>query len=144
MITPEMYQVFDRVVANRRMYYGKLNNALLQMTDLLLMLRKAMESGGQLDLALRDRDWTYWIALTRPGMPDPGLNFPRRDLALIEYLSEWACGVKYHATAEIMEMDFRYPELRSLKSSDLMPASMTYVSPEAGNCLKRAFKSIFK
>jgi hypothetical protein len=126
------------------MHYGRLKNALLQMDDLLIILAAAETPGGFLDLGLRDQVGTYWIAITRPGMPDSEPNFPRRDLDLIEFLIEWAAGVRNHAIAEIAEMDDRYPELANLEGSSLMPVDMLYRPRSRQNWLKRAYKWILR
>jgi hypothetical protein len=143
MITPEMFSVFDKLPGNRRVYYASLTNALFQMGQLLMLLRHAVDRGKFLDIGFRDRKGTIWIPLTRPVMPDPRPGFPRRDLALIEWMSEWAAGVKHHATADIIEMDLRYPELRNLRTSDMAPWSVWQPNRRPGNWLKRAFKKIF-
>lgn len=143
MITNEMFSVFDQLPGNRQSHYVALNRALGLMTELLLQLRIAVESGHHLDMGFRDREGTLWVPLTRPGMPDPRPGFPRRDLALIEWVSEWAAGVKHHATADIMEMDLRYPELRNLRGTDLIPCSTRDRNLRPGNWLKRGFKAIF-
>ena len=143
MISREMYQVFDWSEGNRRLHYGRLKNAWSQMVDLQTKLWAAQKADGFLDMALRDRVGDYWIALTRPGMPDTRPGFPRRDLDLIEYLIEWATGVRNQATAEMAEMDDRYPELAHLRGSELMPASMVYKGQGRPNRLKRAFTFIF-
>jgi hypothetical protein len=144
MISPDMYEVFARSEANRRMYYGKLVSAIEQMRILLALLDMSEGEGQFLDFGLRDRDDTFWIALTRPGMPAGRPTAPRRDLVLIEYLSEWCMGVLYAAKADKIEMDRMYPELHLVKESELLPAGMGYQKRNAGNRLLKALKSIFK
>jgi hypothetical protein len=139
-----MYQVFDRLQGNRITYYGKLKNAEAQMIILLLKFRMASDSTGFLDFGLRDREGTFWLPITRPGMPDERPDFPRRDLALIEYLQQWAVGVKYHAMADIAEMERRYPELTLIRGSYKIEATILFGNKRSGNWLYRAYKSIFK
>jgi hypothetical protein len=69
---------------------------------------------------------------------------PRFDLDLVEYLIEWCSGIKHETEAEIIEMDERYPELRKLTETELMPAAMVYSPLRPGEWLKRVFKAIFK
>lgn len=144
MISPQMFYVFDQLPDRRRAYYASLTNALFQMGQLLMLLRHAAEAGEFLDVGFRDRGGTIWIPLTRPGMPDPRPGFPRRDLALIEWVAEWAAGVKHHATADIIEMDLRYPELRNLKTSEMSPWSVWSPNGRTENWLKGAFNRIFR
>ena len=145
MISPEMEQMFDDSIAHRRMYYGKLRNVRTRMIDLLFILEaSATSSRPYIDLGIRDRQGEFWIPLTRPSMPDPRPDFPRRDLMLTEFLEEWAIGVKLHAEGDMQQMNLRYPELASLRGSRLMPEDMIYRSERPANWLKRAYKWILR
>jgi hypothetical protein len=144
MITPEMYNQFDWSVATRRMHYGQLMNALMQSQDMLYILSGAQSPDAFLDLALADRNGEFWMPLSRPGIPDRRPDLPRRDLDLVEFLIEWATGVRNHAQAEIIEMDHKYPELRKLTGTQLLPVDLIYHRIRPVNWLKRRFNAIFK
>jgi hypothetical protein len=143
-MTPEMYNIFDWSVANRRMHYGNLKKAVAKIIELEEFLYGGQLPDGCLDIGVRDPLGECWIAVARPGMADIRPDFPRRDLDLVEYLIEWAAGVKHDALAEICEMDARYPELANLRGKQLMPDDRARERSGAGNWLKRAFKSILK
>lgn len=144
MITPEMFQVFNWSESQRRLHYGNLKKACHKMADLIGILVPAQRADGFIDLGVANKRDTFWIAITRPGMPDGRPDFPRRDLDLIEYLIEWAIGVERHAANEIFEMDQQYPELRKLSLSELLPAQRTSAARAVWNWLKMAFKAIFR
>ena len=146
MLAPEMIQIFDWSEMERRLHYGRLKNVYYQMVDMLFTIKQAQSKAGYLDIGVRDGVGEFWLAVTRPGMgmPDTRPASPRRDLDLVEYLIEWAAGVRNHATAELGEMDARYPELAGLGFTELMPAKMIYRRSARPNWLKRAFKSIFR
>ena len=143
MLTSDQWQSFDWSPAIRRIYYGRLKNIRDQMMDMQLILEIAQRPAGFLDIGLRDRNGNFWLAVTRPGMPVGQTGIPRRDLDLIEYLMEWGSGVKNHALVDLAEMEGRYPELRYLKGTEIMPAKMIYRRLGRRNWLKRALKWIF-
>jgi hypothetical protein len=144
MITGEMFAVFDRSQPDRWNYYRVLLRLLIQMNELLVVLHDAQRKDGYLDFGVAGPEKEYWIALTRPGMPPSRPGFPRRDLDLIEYLMEWAAGVRNHADTEMMEMNLRYPDCRDLPVL-LMDRPATYFQwSGAVSWLKRALKSILK
>lgn len=143
MISADMYQVFDRQKRMRREYYAKLHNALNDMIDLGAILGQAASEGEYLDIGVRDREGAFWFAITRPGMPDPRPGFPRRDLALIDYLQEWAIGVRNHATSDIIDMDLRYPTLRSFRPAEYVMAKAAHRSVRRATWLKRALQKLF-
>jgi hypothetical protein len=144
MLTPEMIQIFDWSESERRLHYGRLMNVKDQMNDMVWKLSRAQERDGFLDLGIVDQLGEFWIALTRPGMPDARPGQPRRDLDLIEYLIEWGAGVKSHAMVELIEMDDRYPGLHLLTLADLMPAKMVYRRAGRPNRLKRWLQNVFR
>jgi hypothetical protein len=143
MITPEMFDFLDRSPDWRRLYYIQLHRALQEMADLSEFLNPAQLPMGHLDIIFRDRDRQFAMVVIRPDSPDTRPRHPHKALDLVEYLIGWAIGTENIHAAAIAEMDARYPQLRLLTSSDLMPAQIRAGRVRPGNWLKRAYKAIF-
>jgi hypothetical protein len=143
MITPEMFAAFDRSESDRLSHYLWLRKLYFQMERLLDVLHSAQLPDGFLDLGVGNAETEYWIAITRPGMPNSRPGFPRRDKALVDYLMEWSAGVRNHADGELMEMERMYPTLRSLPPPSAGRVYQRSRKEKSGNWLKRAFRSIF-
>lgn len=143
MITPEMYELFDGSELQRRMYYAYLKRATEEMRDLLLFLNSGGEPPMWLDITLSRRVATFSMILTRPKMSNTQ-GYPRPDVHLVEYLIQWAAGIKNAQLADIMEMERRYPALAMIPFTEILPPRYTDEGKRPGNWLKRAWKSIFK
>jgi hypothetical protein len=144
MITPEMFATFDWSEDARRRYYARMVNIVKQTGDLLHTMSTATHTDRYLDMGLGTRDRIFWFPLIRPVGEDILPQVGGRRGPLVDYLTEWVAGIMHHATAELMEMDARYPELRQLKGSELMPAEMVYRRIRPLNWLKRVLRSIFR
>lgn len=136
-----MYELFDGSEMYRRMYYGHLKRATGEMRDLLLFLNSGGAPPVWLDITLSRRVATFSMILTRPELRHIQ-GHPRPDLHLVEYLIQWAAGIKNAHLADIMEMDRRYPALAMIPAAELLPPRYTDEGKRPGNWLKRAWKSI--
>jgi hypothetical protein len=143
MITPEMFATMDWSISTRRAFYGRLSKIADQMRHVGRVIRRSERKGGRLDLCISDDQVEIWIALSRRDAAPDAYGFPNADLDVIEYLIEWATGVRNYALADIERMDARYPELSRVPESQLVTPTSSWKDSAQAKWLKRAFKRLF-
>lgn len=143
MITPEMFATMDWSISTRREFYGRLTRIADQMKHISRVIRRSERKGGRLDLCISDDQVEIWIALSRRSTAPDAYGFPNADLDVIEYLIEWAAGIRNIALSDVWQMDERYPELRRVPRSELVERKFSWKDLGAVKWLKRAFERCF-